>query len=136
MRVSTHIHSTQVKISTPTLITHSSYIIKKIFSKAAHTLNFIKLFTVSVICGYVKVHQRSTSSLHLAITALLYIVAKITGDRPLFPGAQHKSSSQRMLQAQSFDDDSTRHTQVSYIQSDYGMAEGKKEAVKHYRYHY
>lgn len=76
-------------------------------------------------------HQRSTSRLHLAITALLYTVAKITGDRPLFPGAQLKSSSPQMLQAQSFDDDSTRHAQVSYIQSEYETAEGEKEAVKH-----
>lgn len=82
-----------------------------------------------------RVLQRG-SSLHLAITAPLYIVAKITGDRPLFPGARHKPSSQLALQAESFDGDSTRHTQVSYIQPEYETAEGEKKAVKSYRYRY
>ncbi len=69
------------------------------------------------------------SSLHFAIIAPLYIVAEITGDRPLF-SSRHKPFSQRALQAESFDGDGTRHTQVSYIQPEYETAEGEKKAVK------
>lgn len=82
------------------------------------------------------VPQRRSCSLHPAVTAELYIVTKITGDRPVSPGAWHKASSKRTLQAQVFDGDRSRHAQVSYIQSEYEVAGGGKEAARSTRYRY
>lgn len=108
---------------------------KQILNKAdlTHMLNLITLFTVSVH-SWMCFSATAAFISPLLLRFILLPKSQVTGHFSRAP--PHKPSSQRTLRAESFDGNSTRHTQVSYIQPEYETAEGEKKAVKSYRYRY